>query len=129
MRSTSTFTISLPPAIARALEKLRKSEHRTRSELIREALRFYLLPSAGPSRRELRGIERGRAEIRRGRYLTLAQLHAELDRLNLLERSKGRAPRASNRARATRSRARPAGGRPVRRWHLSAFVDSRMLRN
>ncbi|TMB02701.1 MAG: ribbon-helix-helix protein, CopG family, partial [Deltaproteobacteria bacterium] len=37
--TTSTFTISLPPAIARALEKVRKRERRTRSELIREALR------------------------------------------------------------------------------------------
>jgi len=97
--TTSTFTIALPAAIARALEKVRKREHRTRSELIREALRSYLLPSTEPSPCELRGMERGRAEIRSGRYLTLAQLHAELDRLDLLQRSKGRAPRASTRAR------------------------------
>ena len=107
MRTTSTFTISLPPAIARQLEKARKIEHRTRSELIREALRFYLLPNTEPTPREIRGIQKGRAEIRRGRFLTLEQLYAELDRLDLLERSKGRAPRATIRTRATQRRARP----------------------
>jgi len=36
------MTISLPPAMVRQLEKVRKQEHRTRSELMREALRHYL---------------------------------------------------------------------------------------
>lgn len=41
-RTTETFSISLPPEMAVELERVRKQEHRTRSELIREALRQYL---------------------------------------------------------------------------------------
>ena len=40
-RTTATFTISLPPEMAMELEGVRDEEHRTRSELIREALRHY----------------------------------------------------------------------------------------
>ena len=41
-RITVTFTISLPPEMAEELEEIMKREHRTRSELIREALRRYI---------------------------------------------------------------------------------------
>lgn len=41
-RVTVTFSISLPPEMAEELEKIRKKEHRTRSELLREALRRYI---------------------------------------------------------------------------------------
>jgi metal-responsive CopG/Arc/MetJ family transcriptional regulator len=41
-RTTATFTISLPPEMLAELERVRRQEHRTRSELIREALRRYL---------------------------------------------------------------------------------------
>jgi metal-responsive CopG/Arc/MetJ family transcriptional regulator len=40
-RVTVTFSISLPPAMAAELDALCKKEHRTRSELLREALRRY----------------------------------------------------------------------------------------
>ncbi len=40
-RTTETFTISLPPEMAADLERVMHEEHRTRSELIREALRRY----------------------------------------------------------------------------------------
>ena len=40
-RVTVTFTISLPPEMAESLEEVMKREHRTRSELVREALRRY----------------------------------------------------------------------------------------
>ena len=40
-RTTATFTISLPPEMAEKVEELMKKEKRTRSELIREALRRY----------------------------------------------------------------------------------------
>jgi metal-responsive CopG/Arc/MetJ family transcriptional regulator len=35
------MTISLPPALVRQFEEVRKVESRTRSELVREALRAY----------------------------------------------------------------------------------------
>ncbi|WP_420915770.1 ribbon-helix-helix protein, CopG family [Bradyrhizobium elkanii] len=40
-RTTSTLSISLPPEMLAELEEVRVKEHRTRSELIREALRVY----------------------------------------------------------------------------------------
>ncbi len=83
MRTRQTMTVSLPPAMIRAVEKVRKAEHRTRSELIREALRAYFsarrtFPTYTPTPRELQDIEKGRAEIRRGDYYTLDELRAEL---------------------------------------------------
>ena len=41
MRTTETMTISLPPAMAKQMEKVQREEHRTRSELLREAWRHY----------------------------------------------------------------------------------------
>lgn len=41
-RTTVTFSISLPPEMAAELEEIQRKEHRTRSELIREALRRYI---------------------------------------------------------------------------------------
>ena len=67
----------------KAVEKARQVEHRTRSELIREALRFYLarvgsLPLYTPTARELRAIEKGRAEMRRGEYYRLDEFNKRL---------------------------------------------------
>lgn len=42
MRTTRTWTISLPPRLVREAERAAKEEHRTKSELVREALRMYL---------------------------------------------------------------------------------------
>jgi metal-responsive CopG/Arc/MetJ family transcriptional regulator len=40
-RITATFSVSLPPEMAAQLGQVQKEEHRTRSELVREALRQY----------------------------------------------------------------------------------------
>lgn len=42
MRQTVVWTISLPPQMAEKAEALAKRENRSRSELIREALRQYV---------------------------------------------------------------------------------------
>ena len=42
MRQTTTWTISLPPQMGREAEQLARKEHRTKSELVREALRDYM---------------------------------------------------------------------------------------
>jgi metal-responsive CopG/Arc/MetJ family transcriptional regulator len=42
-RTTATFTVSLPPEMMALLDDAMKREHRTRSELVREALRQYLI--------------------------------------------------------------------------------------
>lgn len=41
-RTTVTFSISIPPEMAVELEEAMNKERRTRSELIREALRHYV---------------------------------------------------------------------------------------
>lgn len=41
-RTTKTFSISLPPQMATKIEELMREEGRTRSELLREALRRYV---------------------------------------------------------------------------------------
>jgi hypothetical protein len=59
------------------LERVRKEEHRTRSELLREALRVYFssrIPEHPPTAAELRAIRRGRAAIARDDYVRAAQL-------------------------------------------------------
>lgn len=42
MRTTGTLTVSLPPKLLREAERAAREEHRTKSELVREALRFYI---------------------------------------------------------------------------------------
>jgi len=79
MRTRATMTISLPRQMIQEVERVRKTEHRTRSELIREALRVYMsrarsFPVYTPTRRELQEIEKGRAEMRRGESYTIDEL-------------------------------------------------------
>ncbi len=84
------MTISLPPAMIKEVEKIRKAEHRTRSELVREALRTYFsdrFPVVTASPADLRALRRGRKEHERGEYVTLDQL---LDALGTARRSIGR---------------------------------------
>lgn len=42
MRSSQTFTISLPPDLADEVDRVAAAEHRSRSELLREAFRRYV---------------------------------------------------------------------------------------
>ena len=80
-RTTETLTISLPPAFRQQLEKVRKEEHRTCSELVREALRAYFdnrYPVVDPTKAELAAIRRGRGDIAAGNYVTLDQLRDAL---------------------------------------------------
>jgi CopG family transcriptional regulator/antitoxin EndoAI len=81
MRTRQTFSISLPPKMADEVEKTMRAEHRTRSELVREALRTYItvrqLPEETPTPAELRAIRRGEAAIKRGDCITLDELRRE----------------------------------------------------
>jgi predicted transcriptional regulator len=99
MRTHQTMTVSLPPAMMRDVERVRKTERRTRSELVREALRLYFnpelaariarLPVYTPTAAERRAIEKGRAEIARGEYVTVDELFRNLDRRRRKARAKG----------------------------------------
>lgn len=85
MRTHQTITISLPPELMRNVERVRKTERRTRSELVREALRLYFNPELAariarfpvyaPTKRELREIEKGR---RSKSDLTIDELFRDL---------------------------------------------------
>ena len=80
-RTTSTLTISLPPAMLEELERVRRREHRTKSELMREALRTYFssrIPEVTPTQAELRAIRRGRAAIARGDYVNLDDIRDDV---------------------------------------------------
>jgi len=79
MRTTETMTVSLPPALLYQFDEVRKRESRTRSELVREALRAYFesrYPEESPTQEELSALRRGRSAYRRGDALSLkAFLH------------------------------------------------------
>ncbi len=80
-RTTSTLTISLPPAMLKELERVRREEHRTRSELMREALRSYFssrIREVEPTQAELHAIHRGRAAIARGDFVSLEDIRDEM---------------------------------------------------
>ena len=82
MRNTNTMTISLPPAMAKQMEAVQRKEHRTRSELLREAWRHYFesrYPVYTPTKAELAAIRKGRAEIKRGAFVILDKLLHDLD--------------------------------------------------
>jgi len=91
-RTTATLTISLPPAMLQELERVRKQEHRTRSELMREALRSYFsnrIREDAPTTAELRAIRGGRAAIARGNFVTLDELRDDVGTAPRRSRGKG----------------------------------------
>ena len=49
MRVTKTWTISLPPAMSELAQEFATREHRTKTELVREALRRYLAQRSRPA--------------------------------------------------------------------------------
>ena len=84
MRESATFSVSLPPAMAKEIDRAMKAEHRTRSELVREALRVYLstrlIPSELPTPAEARAYRRGMVAYRRGDSVALQEYRDGMDR-------------------------------------------------
>jgi predicted transcriptional regulator len=67
----------------REVERLKKVEHRTRSELVREALRTYFalrakFPEEEPTPADIRAIREGRQELGRGETVPLERVLREL---------------------------------------------------
>jgi predicted transcriptional regulator len=82
MRTTQIMTVSLPPEMVTRFEAVRKAESRTRSELVREALRTYFearYPTSQPTEGDLSAIRRGRAAFRRGDFAPLKEALRELE--------------------------------------------------
>ena len=108
-RTSATFSVSLPPEMANELERVRRKEHRTRSELVREALRHYMrdaevrnlkrriaeLPEDEATAEEIAAIEEGTKEFRAGKFMTFDQLRNDLDN----QRQQPRAKRSQARSR------------------------------
>ena len=100
-RTSATFSVSLPPGMVSELERVRRKEHRTRSELVREALRHYIrvadarsvqeraakLREEEPTADETAAIAAGEKDFREGNVTELSKLRHELG-------SRRRQPRA-----------------------------------
>ena len=90
--SSRPISITLPEAMLEEVERASKTEHRTRSELIREALRHYLfrqhIPVVEVNTKDLAAIRRGEKEIERGEYVTLDELEHDLATQDRKKRAK-----------------------------------------
>jgi metal-responsive CopG/Arc/MetJ family transcriptional regulator len=81
-----TLSISLPPQLVEELDRVRRREHRTRSEVLREALRRYItvaarrhaVPIEDALPEEIQAIRRAEEEYRRGECVRLEDLQHEL---------------------------------------------------
>ena len=85
------MTVSLPEAMIAEVERVSQEEHRTHSELVREALRRYFysrFPVVMATKADLARIARGRAQIEKGEFVTLDQLLDDLDIKNRKARRK-----------------------------------------
>lgn len=92
MRTTETMTVSLPPALVRQFEQVRKLESRTRSELVREALRVYFesrYPAVEATADERLALRKGRKALQKGDAVSLAQFLHDLERRDHGPRTKG----------------------------------------
>jgi Arc/MetJ-type ribon-helix-helix transcriptional regulator len=81
--SSKMISVSIPLEMLPELDKAAREERRSRSELIREALRRYLsggrmiaFDVADPD--EAAAVARGRAEFERGDFVRLEDLQREL---------------------------------------------------
>ena len=114
-RNTALVTVSVPRPMARQIERIRKAEQRSRSELVREALRDYFRKAAGfpvvtATPAELRALKRARREYLRGETITLDEYeHARaLDGTPASHRAKAARPTAQQRPRRHPRRAQSA---------------------
>lgn len=81
--SYKQISITLPEKMLKQLEQLRRRESRTRSELLREALRHYFLyslPSEKPTNAEQDAIEKGLQALKKGETYPLVHVVDDLER-------------------------------------------------
>ena len=85
-RKTKTVRISLPPQLVAELDRVREREHRTRSEMLSEALRRYItvaerdrmIPVEDALPEEIEAMHRADEEYARGECVRLEDLQHEL---------------------------------------------------
>jgi predicted transcriptional regulator len=85
-RAAKQVTISLSADMLEELDRVRTRDHRTRSEILREAVRRYLtdeptrqIPIVHPEPGDLEALDHGRAQTARGEYVLLKDLLNDLD--------------------------------------------------
>lgn len=83
--ASKMISVSVPEDMLPEIDSAARREHRSRSELIREAVRRYLtgdpgriLPVDEAQPEEIEAIGRGRAEFSRGEFIRLDDLQREL---------------------------------------------------
>ena len=82
--SRKMISVNVPEAMLPEIDAAARREHRSRSELVREALRRYLsdrdrmiaTDDAQPD--EIEAVRRGRGEFERGEFVRLEDLQREL---------------------------------------------------
>lgn len=62
MRTTKILSVSVPPRYLQAIESMRKQTDQTKSELVRDALRLYLVEQEEDRRRFLEAYKATRKE-------------------------------------------------------------------
>ena len=85
-RNMSTVTVSLPQQPVAELDRVREREHRTRSEILRDALRRYItvaerdrmIPVEDALPEEIEAMRRADEEYARGECVRLEDLQREL---------------------------------------------------
>ncbi len=85
-RDTKTVTISLPPQLVAELDRVRECEHRTRSEILCDAVRRYItvaergrmIPVEEALPEEIEAMRRADEEYARGECVRLEDLQREL---------------------------------------------------
>jgi predicted transcriptional regulator len=91
MGTAKRITISLPEEVLRAADEVARAQEWTRSALVEDALRWYLrveeLPCEEATPEEIKAIERGRAEIARGEFVTFEEIKRDLEADLLKERT------------------------------------------
>jgi predicted transcriptional regulator len=92
MATARRITISLPEDVLRAADEVALTQERARSALVEDALRWYLrvqeLPCEEATPEEIAAIERGRAEIARGEFVTFEEIKRDLAADLLEDRAK-----------------------------------------
>ena len=92
MGAAKRVTVRLPENVVRAADEVATKRECSRSALVEDALRWYLrvqdLPWDEATPDEIEAIERGRAEIARGEFVTLEEIKRELEADLLEQRTK-----------------------------------------
>jgi predicted transcriptional regulator len=92
MTAARRIQISLPEDVLRAADRVALRQESSRSAVVEDALRWYLriqeFPCEEATPEEIEAIERGRAEVARGEFVTFEEIKRDLEADLLEERTK-----------------------------------------